>query len=83
VIARLAQVAVGGHMLIEGNLVGFVTPPPPSLAVARLVDDDSVDPGLEGRLAAEIVDGPENAEEDFLREVEGLVAVAQRCRASW
>ena len=77
-IARLAQVAVRGDVLIERHLVGLVPPPPPALAVARLVDGDPVDPGLERRLAAEIVDGAEDAEEDFLGEVEGLVAVAQQ-----
>ena len=39
---------------------------------------DAVDPGLQGRLAAEVADGAEDAEEDFLGEVEGLVAVAQQ-----
>ena len=78
VVAGLAQVAVRGHVLVERHLVGLVAPPPPALAVARLVDDDAVDPGLEGRLAAEVVDGAEDAEEDFLGEVEGLVAVAQQ-----
>ena len=54
-----------------------VTPPPPPLPVARLVDDDAVDPGAEGRLAAEAVDGAEDPQEDFLREVERFVVVAE------
>src|SRR5688572_17417306 len=77
VIARLAQIAVGKDVLIEGNLVGLVTPPPPSLPVTGLVDADAVNPSLESRLAAEIVNGAKDAEEDFLREVEGFVAVAE------
>ena len=55
-----------------------VAPPPPALPVARLVDDDAVDPGAEGRLAAEAVDGAEDPQEDFLRQVERLVVVAQQ-----
>jgi hypothetical protein len=67
-----------GNVLIERYLVGLVAPPPPSLAVAGLVDDDAVNPGLESGLAPEIVNGAEDAEEDFLREIHRLVAVAQQ-----
>ena len=42
-------------MLIQGDLAGSVAPSPPALAVSRLVDDDPVNPGAEGRLAAEIL----------------------------
>src|SRR5439155_15022538 len=48
------------------------------VAVARLVHRDAIDPGAQARLAAEAVDGAEDAEEDFLGEVERLVAVAQQ-----
>src|SRR6185436_5411174 len=55
-----------------------MTTAPPALAVARLVDHDAVDPGAEGRLAAKSVDGAEDAQEDFLREVQRFVMVAQQ-----
>ncbi len=64
-------------MLIERHLIGLVAAPPPTLAIAGLVDADPVDPGLERGLAAELVDGAEDAEKDFLGQVEGFVAVAQ------
>ena len=64
-------------VLIERDLVGLVPPPPPALPIARLVDDDAVDPRLERGLAAEVLDSAENGEEDFLREVKRFVAVAQ------
>jgi hypothetical protein len=67
-----------GDVLIEGDLIRPPPPPPEPLPVAGLIDDDPVDPGLERRLAPEFVDGPENAEEDFLGEVERFVAVAQQ-----
>ncbi len=65
-------------MLVERHLIGAVAPPPEPVAVPRLVDRDAVDPGAEARLPAEAVDGPEDAQEDFLREVERLVAIAQQ-----
>src|SRR5688572_13292915 len=55
-----------------------MTPTPPPLAVACLIDDDAIDPGPEGRLAAERRDGAEDPQEDFLREVEGFVPVAKQ-----
>ena len=64
-------------MLIEGDLVGAVAPPPESMTVPRLVDGDPIDPGPQARLAAEAMNGPEHAQEDFLRQVERFVAVAQ------
>lgn len=67
-----------GNVLVERDLIGLVPPPPPPLAVTRLVDDDAIDPGLQCGLAAEVVNGAEYAEEDFLREVEGFVAVTQQ-----
>src|ERR687891_596165 len=51
--------------------------PPPPLPVARLVDDDAVDPGAEGGLAAEARQRPEDPEEHFLGKVERLVGVAE------
>ena len=77
-LAARQELAVRGDVLVERHLIGAVAPPPEAVAVARLVDRDAVDPGAEARLAAEPVDGPEDAEEDFLREVERFVAVAQQ-----
>ena len=69
---------MGGDVLIERHLIGAMTPPPEPMAVARLIDRDPVDPGAKARLAAEPVDGAKNPEEDFLREVQRFVAVAQQ-----
>ena len=52
-------------------------PPPPPLPVPRLIDDDAVDPGPEGGLAPEAVYRAKDAEENFLRQIEGFVVVAQ------
>ena len=65
-------------VLIERHLIGAVTPAPEPVPVARLVHGDAVDPGAEARLAAEPVNGAEDAQEDFLRQVERFVAVAQQ-----
>ena len=67
-----------GDVLIERHLIGAVAPPPEAVPVARLVDGDAVDPGAEARLAAEPVDGAEDAQEDFLRQVERFVAIAEQ-----
>ena len=67
-----------GDVLIERHLIGAMPPPPEPVPVARLVDGDAVDPGAQARLAAEAVDGAEDAEEDFLRQVERFVAIAQQ-----
>jgi hypothetical protein len=80
-VAGLPEVAVLGDMLIERHLVGAPAAAPEPLSVARLVDDDAVDPGLERGLPPERVDGAKDAEEDFLGKVEGLVAVAQQVQA--
>ena len=61
-----SQIAVRLDVLIERDLIGLVTPPPPALAIARLIDDDPVDPGAEGRLAAERRERPEDPQEYFL-----------------
>ena len=58
--------------------VPTATAPPPALAVAGLIDGNAVDPGLQGRLAAAAPDRAEDAEEHFLGQVEGLIAVAEQ-----
>jgi hypothetical protein len=45
--------------------------------IARLVDRDAIDPGPKARLAAKAINGSKNAEEDFLGQVEGFIAVAE------
>ena len=67
-------------MLIEGYLVGAAAPAPEPLAVPCLIDDDPIDPGFKGRLAAEAADGAEDPQEDFLGQVQSLVAVAQEMK---
>ena len=66
------------HVLIERDLISAVTPPPEPVAVACLVHRDAVNPGAQARLPAKAMDRTEHAEEDFLRQVEGLVAVAEQ-----
>jgi tetratricopeptide (TPR) repeat protein len=65
-------------VLVERHLLRAVTPPPPSLTIARLIDDDPVNPRAESRLAAERVDGPEDPEEHFLGEVQRFVVIAEQ-----
>ena len=77
-LARREELAVRRDVRIERDLIGAVTPAPEPVAVARLIDGDAVDPGAQARLAAEAADGAEDAQEDLLREVERLVAVAQQ-----
>jgi hypothetical protein len=77
-IARRLHLAEELHVLVERHLLGPVPPPPPPLPVARLVHHDAVDPGPKRRLAAEGGNGAEDAQEDFLRQVERLVAVAEK-----
>jgi hypothetical protein len=55
-----------------------VTPPPPPLTVARLVDDDAIDPGPKARLPAETRERAEDAKEYLLREVQRLIAILQQ-----
>ena len=75
--ARL-ELAALLQVLVERHLAGAVAPPPPALPVARLVDDDAIDPGAEGRLAPEARQGPEDPEEDLLGQVQRFVAVPQQ-----
>ena len=77
-LAAREKLAVRRDVRIERDLVGPVAPAPEAVAVARLVDGNAIDPGPQARLAAEAMDGAEDAEEDFLREVERFVAVAEQ-----
>src|SRR5687768_4902970 len=77
-VVRFRQLAVIANVIVEGNLLRPMTASPPALAVARLVDDDTIDPGSESGVPAEGMDGAEDAEGDFLRQVERLVVVAQQ-----
>ena len=64
-------------VLIERDLIRTMTPPPEAVPVARLVHGYAIDPGAKARLSAKAMNGPEDAEEDFLREIERFVAVAE------
>src|SRR5262245_1900 len=66
-----------GHVRIERDLIGLVTTPPPPLAIASMVDDDAINPRLQGRLTAELVNRAEDVEEDVLRQVRGFVPVTE------
>ena len=52
-------------------------PSPPALTIPCLVHDDAVNPGPKRRMAAERVNRPEDAQEHFLRQIQGFVVVAQ------
>ena len=69
---------VRGHVLVERHLVGPVAPAPEPVAIARLVHGNAIDPGSQTGLTSKAVNGAEDAEEDFLGEVEGFVAVAKQ-----
>src|SRR5581483_12471018 len=51
---------------------------PEPMTVARLVHGDAVNPRLHAGLAAEAMNGAEHPHEDFLRQVQGFVAVAKQ-----
>ena len=53
-------------VFVERYLLRPMPSSPPALPVPGLIDDDAVDPGAEGRLAAEGVNGAEDPQEDFL-----------------
>src|SRR5688572_33117226 len=64
-------------MLFELNLIAAPATTPPPLAVASLIDGDAIDPGAKSGLAAKGWKSAEDAEEYFLRQVEGFVAVGE------
>ena len=72
------ELAVRRDVLIERHLIRPVAPPPEPMAIPRLVDRDPIDPGAQARLAAEPMDGAEDAQEDFLRQIERFVAIAEQ-----
>ena len=65
-------------VVVERDLLRHVAPAPPALPVARLIDDDPVDPGAELGLAAKTAERAEDQKEDVLRDVERLFAVAEQ-----
>lgn len=68
---------MGGHVRIERDLIGAMTPPPEAVPVSRLVDRNPVNPRLERGLATEAADGAEDAQEYLLREIERLITVVE------
>jgi hypothetical protein len=66
------------EMLIERHLIGPMAPPPEAVTVPRLVDGNTVNPRAKARLTAEAMDRAEDAQEDFLRQIERFVAVAEQ-----
>jgi len=75
---RRPELAVRFDVGVERHLIGAMTPTPEAVSIPCLVDDDSIDPRAEARLAAESADRAEDQKEDFLGEVEGFVAVAEQ-----
>ena len=76
-LAARTELAVRGNVLIERHLIGAMAAAPEPVTVPRLVHRDAVDPGAQARLPAKSMDGAKDAEEDFLGEVQRLVAIAQ------
>ena len=72
------HLAVIANVLVERHLICPLAPPPPSLPVPHLVDDDPEDPGAQRRLPAETVQGAEHPQEHLLRQIERLFAVAEQ-----
>ncbi len=63
---------------VERHLIVAMATPPEPVPVARLVDRDAVNPRAKARLPPEPVNRAEHTQEDFLRQVERLVAIAQQ-----
>jgi len=78
VLALRDEVAVRGHVRIKRHLIRAVAAPPEAMAVPRLVHRNAVDPRAEAGLPTETLNGAEDAQEDVLREIECLVAVAEQ-----
>jgi hypothetical protein len=72
------QFSVIANVLVERNLIRALAPPPPSLPVADLIDDNAEDPRAQRRLPAEPMKRAEHAQENFLGQVERLFPVAQQ-----
>ena len=64
-------------MLIERHLIGTVAPLPETVTITRLIDGNPVNPGPQRGLPSESMNGAEHPKEDFLRQIERLVAVAE------
>ncbi len=56
----------------------LATPAPPPLAVARLSDDDAIDPRAKAGFAPEVMQTPKHPEEHLLRQFEGLLGIAEQ-----
>jgi hypothetical protein len=65
-------------VLIEGDLIGPMSPPPEAVAIPSLVHGNAIDPGPQARLAAESVNGAEDPEEDLLGQIQCFVPVAEQ-----
>ena len=66
------------HMDIERNQIRPTSPVIPAATVPCAVDHDAVDPGPQCRPPLEMSDGPKDAEEDLLAQIERFVRVAQK-----
>src|SRR5215213_7534671 len=72
------HLAVIADVLVQRYLIRSRSPAPPALPVTYLIDDDSEDPGAKRRLAAEPVQGSEDPQKHFLRQIEGLFTIAEQ-----
>jgi hypothetical protein len=75
--AAVSLLAAACEVIVERHQIRAPAPPPPSLPVPDLVDDDAVNPGAEDRLSTEARKGPEDTQEDLLRDIESIVAVTK------
>ena len=65
-------------MLIERHLIRPVAAAPEPVAVPSLIDGNPIDPGAQARLTSEPVNCGKDAQEDFLGEIQRLLAIAQQ-----
>jgi hypothetical protein len=82
VIGREAKGGTGttpGLRLFDGKRRHLVDPAlPPAFLVLRAVDDDAIDPGPQRGVPPEGRELSINLQEDFLRQIDGLVVAAKK-----
>lgn len=77
-IRSQGKIAATLKVRVERNLIALMPPAPPPLSISHLVDRDAVNPRSERRLTSEAMNGSKNTQEDFLRQIQGLVTVAEQ-----
>jgi hypothetical protein len=65
-------------MLIERHLIRPMAAAPEPVTVPGLIDGNPINPGAKTGLAPEPVNRGKDAQEDFLRQIERLLAIAEQ-----